>query len=42
MFRFGDFNGDGILDVVYTNPAENLVTVYFVNLTRSCKPSFPI
>ena len=31
MFRFGDFNGDGTLDVVYTNPAENLVTFHFVN-----------
>lgn len=30
-FRFGDFNGDGVLDIVYSNPAENLVTFYFVN-----------
>ena len=31
MFRFGDFNGDGTLDVVYTNHAENLVTFHFIN-----------
>jgi hypothetical protein len=31
MFKFGDFNGDGALDIVYSNPAENLVTFYFVN-----------
>ncbi len=31
MFRLGDFNRDGTLDIVYTNPAENLVTFYFVN-----------
>jgi len=31
MFKFGDFNGDGTLDVVYTNPAENLVTFHFMN-----------
>jgi len=30
MFRFGDFNGDGKLDIVYTDPARNIVTVYFV------------
>ncbi len=29
MFRFGDFNGDGTLDIVYTNPVENIVTYYF-------------
>lgn len=29
MVKFGDFNGDGNMDVVYTNPAENLVTFYF-------------
>jgi len=29
MFRFGDFNGDGKLDIVYTDPVLNTVTVYF-------------
>ncbi|MGA9408171.1 MAG: VCBS repeat-containing protein, partial [Bacteroidota bacterium] len=31
MFRFGDFNGDGTLDIVFTNPAKNIVTFYFVH-----------
>lgn len=31
MFRFGDFNGDGKLDVVYTDPDRSVVTVYYVH-----------
>ncbi len=30
VFRFGDFNGDGIYDIAYTNPDQDVVTVYFV------------
>ena len=33
-FRFGDFNGDGKLDIVYSNPKFNVVTIYFVNSIR--------
>ena len=29
--RFGDFNGDGKLDVVYTDPTRDVVTIYFVH-----------
>ncbi|HTR80688.1 MAG TPA: VCBS repeat-containing protein [Bacteroidota bacterium] len=31
MFRFGDFNGNGKLDIVYTEPEHNVVTVYFAH-----------
>ena len=33
-FKFGDFNGDGKLDIVYSDPKLNVVTIYFVNSTR--------
>jgi hypothetical protein len=29
MFRCGDFNGDGIIDIVYSNPAGYTVTVVY-------------
>ena len=29
--RFGDFNGDGRLDIVYTDPSRDVVTIYFVH-----------
>lgn len=28
-FRFGDFNVDGTYDVVYTDPAQNVITIYY-------------
>jgi len=31
MFKFGDFKRRRNLDVVYTNPAENLVTFHFIS-----------
>lgn len=34
VFRFGDFNGDGILDIVFTNPDLNAVTIHFVARNR--------
>jgi hypothetical protein len=34
MFKFGDFNGDGKLDIVYSNPELNVVTIYFVNTRK--------
>jgi hypothetical protein len=33
-FKFGDFNGDGKLDIVYSNPKLNVVTIYFVNVRK--------
>jgi hypothetical protein len=30
-FKFGDFNGDGKLDIVYVDPKLDVVTIYFVN-----------
>ena len=29
--KFGDFNGDGKLDIVYTDPNRDVVTIYFVH-----------
>jgi hypothetical protein len=28
-FRFGDFNIDGVYDVVYTDPVQNVITIYY-------------
>ncbi len=34
VFRFGDFNGDGVYDIAYTDPERNVVTIYFVKGKR--------